>query len=85
MALNKADKSPRKEIFSVCKKIIRKLTDYFFMKLYLGTTSFGNGYLFTKLKENNLLIKCFGTMYIDFDEYPRYSGTTSAILENNVH
>ena len=48
--LNKFDNSPGEEIFGVCKKIIRKLTDYFFVIIDLGTTSFGNGSLFTELK-----------------------------------
>ena len=40
------------------------------MMVDLGTSSFGNGCLLTKLKENNPLIKHFGQMNIDFDEYP---------------
>ena len=79
-ALNKLDKSPGEEIFGVCKKII-KLIDYFFGILDLRTASFGNGYLFTELKENDPLIKHSGTIYIAFDEYPRYSGRTSVIFE----
>ena len=65
--LLKIDKSPGEEIFGVCKKTIEKLIDYFFMILDLGTVSFGNGYLFTELKENSPLIKKFRSMYIDFD------------------
>ena len=72
--LNKPDTSHREEIYGVCKKFITKLPDYFFMIINLGTASFGNESLFTKQKENSPLIKCFGPMYIDFDEYPRYSG-----------
>ena len=44
------------------------------MILDLGTAWFGNGSLFTELKENSPLIKKFGPMYIYFDEYPCYSG-----------
>ena len=55
------------------------------MIIDLGTSLFGNGYLFTELKENSLLIKRFGPIYIDFDEYPRYSGRTAAIFETNVN
>ena len=80
-ALNKVNKIPREEIFGVCKKFIEQLTYYFFMIIYLGTESFGNGYLFTELKENAPLIIIFGPMYIDFDEYPRYSDRTSSIFE----
>ena len=65
----------------VCKKIITKLTDYFFTIIDLGTASFGNESLFTQQKENYPLIKCFGPMYIDFDEYPRYSGRNSEIFK----
>ena len=61
------------------------MTDCFFIILDLGTTSFGNGSLFTELKANAPLLKYFGPMYIDFDEYPCYSGKTSAIFERNVN
>ena len=37
--------------------------------------------MFTELKENYPSIKYFGPMYIDFDDYPHYSGRTSAIFE----
>ena len=47
------------------------------MILDLGTELFGNGSLFTELKENAPLIKKIGPMYIDFGEYPHYSGRTS--------
>ena len=47
------------------------------MILDLGTTSFVNGYLFIELKENAPLIEIFEPMYIDFDEYPPYSGRIS--------
>ena len=50
----------------------------------LGTASFGNEPLFTQQKENIPLIKCFGPMYIDFDEYPCYSGSNSEIFEKYV-
>ena len=56
MDLNKFDKRPREEIFGVCKKIIRKLTDYFSVIIDLGTASFGNGYYSTQLKDNAPLI-----------------------------
>ena len=52
------------------------------MILDLGTESFGNGSLFNQLKENAPLIKHFGPMYIDFDEYPPYSGGISGFLKN---
>ena len=51
MALNKPDKSPREEKYGVCKKIITKLTDYFFTIIDLGTASFGNESLFTQQKD----------------------------------
>ena len=47
-ALNKNFKVPGEEKFGVCKKIITKLTDYFFAIIDLGTTSFGNEPLFTQ-------------------------------------
>ena len=31
------------------------------------------------------MIKCFGPIYIYFDEYPRYSGSKSEIFEKNVN
>ena len=79
--LKKIDKRPGEEIFGVCKNFIRKMTDYFFMILDLGNESFGNGSLFNELKENSPLIIHFGPMYIDFGEYPRYSGRISEIFE----
>ena len=75
--LNKIDNRHGEYIFGVCKKFIRKLTDYFFMIIDLGTESFRYGYFFTELKENAPLIKHFGPMYIDFDEYRTYSGRIS--------
>ena len=56
-------------------------TEYLFMIFDLGTASFGNRTLFIKIKENDPLINCFGPIYIDFDDYPRYSGRISAIFE----
>ena len=73
-ALNNNFKVPGEETFRVCKKIITKLTDYFFAIIDLGTTSFGNEPLFTQQKEKCQLIQCFGPMFIDFDDYPHYSG-----------
>ena len=55
------------------------------MILDLGTASFENRSLFTELKENDPLIKHFGPMYIDFYQYPRYSGRSFVILEKNVN
>ena len=83
-ALNKPDISPREEIFGVCKKIITKLTDYFFTIIDLGNESFGNEYLFNQQKENAPSIKMFGSMYIYFDEYPPYSGKISETFVKNV-
>ena len=85
MALNKPDKSPRETKYGVCKEFITKWTDYFSTIIDLGTASFGNESLFTQQKEKILLIKCFGPMYIDFDEYPCYSGRNSEIFEKNVN
>ena len=42
MALNKPDKISREEKYGVCKKIMTKLTDYFFTIIDLGTASFVN-------------------------------------------
>ena len=49
-SLKTIDKRPGEDIVGVCKKIIRKLTDYFFMILDLESASFVNGSLFTQLK-----------------------------------
>ena len=62
-----------------------KLTDYFFIILDLGTTLFGNGSLFTELKEIAPFLKAFEPIYIDFDEYPSYSGRTSEFFEKSVN
>ena len=51
----------------------------------MGTTSFGNEPLITQQKENCRSIKCFGTMFIDSDEYPHYSGRESTIFEKDVN
>ena len=67
--LKKPDISRNEEIFGVCKKIKTKLTDYFFMIIDLGTALFGNESSFTQHKENDSLIKHFGPINIDFDEY----------------
>ena len=61
------------------------MTDYFFTIIDLGTPSFGNEYLFTQQKEKFLLIKCFGPIYINFDEYPRYGGRNSEIFEKDAN
>ena len=55
------------------------------MILDLGTASFGNGYLFTQLKQNDPLIKHFVSIYIDFYEYPHYSGRISETFETNFN
>ena len=80
-ALNNNFKVPGEETFGVCKKFTKKLTDYYFSTIDLGTTSFGNKPLITQQKEKCQLIKCFGPMFIDFDEYPHYSGRESIIFE----
>ena len=51
----------------------------------LGIASFGNESSFTQQKENTLLIKRLWPTYIDFDEYPPYSGIISETFENNVN
>ena len=51
----------------------------------MGTTSFGNEPLFTQQKEKCRLIQCFGPMFIDFDEYPQYSGRESIMFEKCVN
>ena len=84
-ALNKIFKVPGEEKFGVCKKFITKLTDYSFEIIDLGTTSFGNEPLFTQQKEKFRLIQCFGPMFIDFDEYPHYSGREYIIFEQDVN
>ena len=84
-ALNKFFKEPREEKYGVWKIFIAKLTDYFFTIIDLGSTSFGNEPLFIQQKEKFPLIECFGPMYIDFDEYPRYSGRNSEIFEKYVN
>ena len=61
------------------------MPDYFFKIINLGTVSFGNESLFTQQKDNSPLIKYFGPMYIDFDEYPPYSGRNFENFENNVN
>ena len=53
------------------------------MILNLVTASFGKGSLFTQLKEDAAFIKHFRPMYIDFDEYPPYSGRIYEIFEKN--
>ena len=80
-ALNKADISPREEIFAVCKKFITNLTDYLFEIIDLGTASFVKESSFTQQKYNYQLIKQFGPIYIDFDEYPPYSVRISEFFE----
>ena len=61
------------------------MTDYFFTIIELGNPSFGNEPSFTQQKEKFPLIKCLDPIYIDFDEYPRYSGRNSEIFGNYVN
>ena len=63
------------------------MTDYLFAIIDEGTALLGNGTLCTVLKEKNTFIKMFGTMYIDFYQYPPYSGVISEIFETilNAH
>ena len=75
-ALNKNYISPREGKYGVCKTFKTRLTKYFFTVIGLGTASFENEPLFTQQKKNPL-IACIGPMYIDFDEYPRYSSRKS--------
>ena len=84
-ALNNNFKVPGKETFGFCKKSITKFTDYFFSMIDLGTTSFGNKPLFKQQKEKFRLIQCFGPMFIDYDEYPRYSVRESIIFAKYVN
>ena len=84
-ALNKIDEKTGDCIFGVCNKLTRKRIDYFFIIIDLGTASFRNMSLFTQLKEDAPLIKKFGLMYIDFDEYSPYSGRISEHFETNVN
>ena len=84
-ALNNNFKVPGEETFEVSIKFITELTDYFFSMINLGTTSFGNEALFTQQKEKYRLIQCCGPIFIDFDEYPHYSGRESIIFEKDVN
>ena len=55
------------------------------MILDLGATPFGNGSLFTEIKENSPLINNFGPMCIDFDYYPPYNDAISNFSEVNIN
>ena len=83
--LKTIDNEPGYCIFGVCNKFIRKLTDYSFTIHDGENAPLGNGTFFTALKENATLIKHFGPMYIDFDEYHPYSGAISEIFETNIN
>ena len=61
------------------------MTDYFFTIIESGTTSFEKEPLVTQQKENCRLIKCFGPMYIYFEEYENCSCRNSAIFEKHVN
>ena len=84
-ALNRSLKVPREKEYGVCKKFITMLTDYFFTIIESGTTSFGNQPLITQQKENCRLIKKIGPVFIDFDEYPHYSGRETISFEKYVN
>ena len=56
------------------------MIDYFFTIIDLGTESF-----FTQHKDSFLLIRYFGPMYSDFDEYPCFSGRNNEMFEKNVN
>ena len=79
-ALNKIDNEPGDLLLGVCNNFIRKLKYYFFTIIDEETASIGNRTLFTDLK-NATLIKHFGPIYIDFYDYPPYSGAISEIVK----
>ena len=84
-ALNKPDISPREEIFVVCKKFSKELTDNFFTIIDSGTGLFVNESSFTQQKDNDPSIKHFGTMYINFCGYRPYSSAISETFETNIN
>ena len=84
-ALNKPDKSPREEIFGVCKNNMRKLMDYLFVIIGLGTSSFGNAYFFYSTEIEFFIEKTSWANVYWFDYYPPYSGKLSEIFEKNVN
>ena len=59
--------------------------DYFFTIIDEETSSLVNGTLFTGLNENTTLMKHFGPIYIDFDEYHTQSGAISEVFETNIN
>ena len=73
-ALSRKKRITSSKAFGVCKIFITSLTEYFFSTFGLGTTSVGKKPIFTQQKEKCQLIQCFGPMFIDFDDYPHYSG-----------
>ena len=62
-----------------------KLADYFFTIIDEENASLENRSLFTSVKEYATLIKSFGPMYMNFDEYPPYSGAISENFETNIN
>ena len=60
--------------FGVCKIFITTLTEYFFSTFGLGTTSVGENLFYTTERKMSIDTKYFGPMFIDFDDYPHYSG-----------
>ena len=76
-ALKKIGNTLGEIISEVCKIIIRRFKDYLFTIIDEETASIFQKTLFAALTENSKLIKNFGPMYIDFDDYPPYSGEIS--------
>ena len=79
----KMDKGSKE--FGVCKSFITSLTEYFFSRFGLGNSLFGKECIFTQQKEKSELTQCFGPMFIDFDDYPHYSGKESKKFEKDIN
>ena len=81
----KFDNKPGDWIVGVCKYFVRKMTDYFFVIIGKQKESKQNQTLFTAIKQNAKLTRYFGSMYIDFDDYPTYTDAIYDIFEAKIN
>ena len=82
--LNKIENEPGDCIFAVCKNFILKLTYHLFTNIDKETPSIENEILYTSLKQNAALTWLSGPIYINFDEYPLYTGSIKNIYITNI-
>ena len=80
--MKKIDNEPRNCIFGVCKK---KEADILLLHNYFQRNCNNKKHFFTVVKDNAILIRLFGLMYIGFEDYHPYTGAINEIFETNMN